>query len=49
MQKLIIGATFDDEIDEEYLRKSARDWYQIEKQSDMPSLIYSVQPPKYRS
>ena len=49
MQKLVIGATFDDEIDEEYLRKSARDWYQIEKQSDMPSLIYNVQPPKYRT
>lgn len=48
MQKLVIGATYDDEIDEEILRKSARDWYQIEKQSDMPSLIYNVQSPKYR-
>ena len=41
MQKLTIGAVFDDEIDEEHLRKSARDWYQIERQSDMPSLIQS--------
>lgn len=49
MQKLVMGATYDDEIDEEYLRKSARDWYQIEKQSDMPSLIYNIQPPKYRT
>lgn len=49
MQKLIIGATFNDEIDEEHLRKSARDWYQIERQVDMPSLIHRVQPPKYRT
>lgn len=49
MQKLIIGATFDDEIDEEHLRKSARDWYQIEKQVEMPSLIHRTQPPKYRT
>lgn len=49
MQKLVIGATFDNEIDEEQLRKSARDWYQIEKQVDMPSLIHRVQPPKYRT
>ena len=49
MQKLTIGAVFDDEIDEEHLRKSARDWYQIERQSDMPSLIQRVQPPKHRT
>lgn len=49
MQKLIIGASFDDNIDEEHLRKSARDWYQIERQSDMPSLVHRVQPPKYRT
>ena len=49
MQKLIIGASFDDEIDEEHLRKSARDWYQIERQADMPSLIYRIQPTKYRT
>lgn len=49
MQKLIIGATFDDEIDEEHLRKSARDWYQIEKQVEMPSLIHRIQPPKFRT
>ncbi len=49
MQKLTIGAVFDDEIDEEHLRKSARDWYQIERRSDMPSLIQRVQPPKHRT
>lgn len=49
MQKLIIGATFNDVIDEEHLRKSARDWYQIERQVDMPSLIQRIQPPKYRT
>lgn len=50
MQKLVLGAvSIDDEIDEEQLRKAARDWYQLERQSDMPSLIHRVQPARYRT
>ena len=50
MQKLVMDAlTVEDEIDEERLRKAARDWYQIERQADMPSLINRVQPIKERT
>ena len=50
MQKLVMDAvTLDDEIDEELLRKAARDWYQIERQADMPSLVNRVQPIRERT
>lgn len=50
MQKLVLGAiSIDDEIEEEHLRKSARDWYQIERHADMPSLVSRVQPVIYRT
>lgn len=45
MQNLVIGSlNADNEIDEEELRKAARDWYQIEYHNDMPSLSDRVQP-----
>ncbi|MBT2616601.1 replication initiation and membrane attachment family protein [Bacillus sp. ISL-78] len=50
MQKLVMDAvSLDDEIDEELLRKAARDWYQIERQADMPSLVNRVQPIRERT
>ncbi|MFD6443402.1 replication initiation and membrane attachment family protein, partial [Peribacillus sp. NPDC060186] len=50
MQKLVMDAvSLDDEIDEEILRKAARDWYQIERQADMPSLVNRVQPIRERT
>ena len=50
MQKLVISSVdMSDEIDEEALRKAARDWYQIEYNEDMPSLIEKVQPYKQRT
>ncbi|WP_230129687.1 replication initiation and membrane attachment family protein [Bacillus sp. CECT 9360] len=50
MQNLVIGAVnAENEIDEEELRKAARDWYQIEYHRDMPSLSDRVQPAIYQS
>ncbi|MFD0047730.1 replication initiation and membrane attachment family protein [Actinomycetes bacterium NPDC127524] len=50
MQKLVLSSLdIDNEIDLEELRKSARDWYQLEYHADMPSLIERVQPLKYIS
>ncbi|WP_110927184.1 replication initiation and membrane attachment family protein [Bacillus massiliglaciei] len=50
MQKLVIDASIHrDEINEESLRKAARDWYQIERSVEMPSLINRVQPAVYRT
>jgi replication initiation and membrane attachment protein len=43
------AVSLDDEIDEELLRKAARDWYQIERQADMPSLVNRVQPIRERT
>ncbi|RFU61969.1 replication initiation and membrane attachment family protein [Bacillus sp. V59.32b] len=48
MQNLVIGSVnAENEIDEEELRKAARDWYQIEYHRDMPSLSDRVQPAIY--
>ncbi|PLT32319.1 replication initiation and membrane attachment family protein [Bacillus sp. V5-8f] len=45
MQKLVMGSMdADDQIDEEELRKAARDWYQIEYHSGMPALTDRMQP-----
>lgn len=50
MQKLILSSVnAEDEIDEELLRKSARDWYRIERNVDMPSLVHRTQPLMYRT
>lgn len=50
MQRLVIGSVnAENEIDEEELRKAARDWYQIEYHNDMPSLTDRVQPALYHT
>ncbi|RFU65962.1 replication initiation and membrane attachment family protein [Peribacillus glennii] len=50
MQKIVLGSVdADDQIDEEELRKTARDWYQIEYHNDMPSLSDRIQPALYQT
>ncbi|WP_019242869.1 MULTISPECIES: replication initiation and membrane attachment family protein [Bacillus] len=49
MQSIVMRAVIsDDEIDMEELRRAARDWYQIEYNQELPSLVEQVQPIKYR-
>ncbi|MFS0780632.1 replication initiation and membrane attachment family protein [Bacillus sp. 1P06AnD] len=49
MQSLVIKAMNEqNEIDEEELRKAARDWFQIEYSDEYPSLSEQIQPAKYR-
>jgi replication initiation and membrane attachment protein len=50
MQKLVISSVnMENGIDIEDLRKSARDWYQLEYRNDMPSLMDRVQPALLKS
>lgn len=50
MQSVVMSAVnSNNEIDIEELRKSARNWYQIEYNSEYPSLSDQVQPAKYRT
>ncbi len=50
MQKLVISAAdINNEIDIETLRKAARDWYQIESQNQLPTLMDRVQPERNRT
>ena len=50
MQSVVMSAVnSSNEIDIEELRKSARNWYQIEYNSEYPSLSEQVQPAKYRT
>ncbi|MBD3108351.1 replication initiation and membrane attachment family protein [Bacillus sp. AGMB 02131] len=50
MQSVVMSAVNNNnEIDIEELRKSARNWYQIEYNSEYPSLSDQVQPAKYRT
>lgn len=50
MQSVVMAAVNShNEIDIEELRKAARNWYQIEYNSEYPSLSDQVQPAKYRT
>jgi replication initiation and membrane attachment protein len=50
MKNIVISAiTEDDEINIEELRKSARDWYQLEHHDKLPSLIEKTQPAIYHT
>ncbi|MBM7648858.1 replication initiation and membrane attachment protein [Bacillus ectoiniformans] len=50
MKNLLLTAVDEqDEIDLELLRKSARDWYQLEMNEELPELINRVQPAALRS
>ncbi|WP_338750588.1 replication initiation and membrane attachment family protein [Bacillus sp. FJAT-52991] len=50
MKSLILSSMDEkDEVDIEVLRKSARDWYQLEKNSQLPELIHLVQPVSLRT
>ncbi|OZI12841.1 Replication initiation and membrane attachment protein [Bacillaceae bacterium SAS-127] len=50
MKNLLLSSMDEkDEIALEVLRKSARDWYQLEKNSELPELIHLVQPVPLRT
>ncbi|HEY9578087.1 MAG TPA: DnaD domain protein, partial [Pseudobacillus sp.] len=50
MKNLLLTAVDEkDEIDIEVLRKSARDWYQLERNEKLPELIYLSQPEALRT
>jgi replication initiation and membrane attachment protein len=50
MKNLLLTAVNEkDEIDIEVLRKSARDWYQLENSEELPELINRIQPAGLRS
>ncbi|KAB7705937.1 Replication initiation and membrane attachment protein [Bacillus aerolatus] len=50
MKNLLLTAIDEkDEIDMEVLRKSARDWYQLERNEELPELIHLVQPAALRT
>ncbi|WP_040037612.1 replication initiation and membrane attachment family protein [Bacillus thermotolerans] len=50
MKNLLLTAVDEkDEINIEVLRKSARDWYQLEKSEELPDLIHLVQPAALRT
>ncbi|KMY56237.1 Replication initiation and membrane attachment protein [Bacillus sp. FJAT-27231] len=50
MKNLLLTAVDEkDEIDIEVLRKSARDWYQLERNEQLPELIYLSQPEALRT
>ncbi|WP_203361515.1 replication initiation and membrane attachment family protein [Bacillus sp. REN10] len=50
MKNLLLSSMDErDAIDIEVLRKSARDWYQLEKNSELPELIHLVQPVPLRT
>jgi replication initiation and membrane attachment protein len=44
MQKVVLSAVEDDEINIEELRKAARDWFQFQHQDQLPALVDRVQP-----
>jgi replication initiation and membrane attachment protein len=49
MKKLLLDALDEhDEINIEVLRKSARDWYQLDHYDQLPSLIEGTQPIRYQ-
>ncbi|MFK2824627.1 replication initiation and membrane attachment family protein [Bacillus sp. B190/17] len=50
MKNLLLTAVDEkDEIDVDVLRKSARDWYQLEKDEKLPELVHLVQPAALRT
>ncbi|MEK4028517.1 replication initiation and membrane attachment family protein [Pseudobacillus sp. FSL P4-0506] len=50
MKNLLLTAVDEkDEIDIEVLRKSARDWYQLERDEKLPELIHLAQPAALRT
>ncbi|RLQ97980.1 replication initiation and membrane attachment family protein [Falsibacillus albus] len=50
MKKIVMNAITDDQrIDIELLRKTARDWYQVENGDQLPQLVDRLQPPAQSS
>lgn len=50
MKNILMNAILPDEtIDQEELRKAARDWYKFEHGEKLPRLAEKVQPPMYRT
>lgn len=44
MQKIVLSALEEDDINIEELRKAARDWYQFQHQDKLPALVDRTQP-----